>query len=196
MDRETESALVQRLAGGDTAAFDEIYDEYRARLFSFLARLCRRRDLAEDLLEETWLRLVQHAGRIKPGAPLGPWLYTVARNLYFSYCRSRAVEDERAAGLMGLWPAASHGPSPFEEACASELDLRVERALASLPPHYREALQLSAIEELAPAEIAELCGVTPETMRQRLLRARARMARLLWQGGAVEQNLPLREVAV
>lgn len=98
MDRESEFELVERMAAGDTSAFDVIYDQYRARLYSFLVRLSRRRDLAEDLLEETWLRLVAHAGRFKESTR-GPWLYTVARNLYFSYCRSRRIEDEREAGL-------------------------------------------------------------------------------------------------
>jgi RNA polymerase sigma-70 factor (ECF subfamily) len=196
MDRDTEFALVQRMAGGDTAAFDAIYDEYRVRLFSFLARLCRRRDLAEDLLEETWLRLVEHAGRIKPETPLGPWLYTVARNLYFSYCRSRAIEDERSAGLMGLWPAASRPPSPFEDASAGELEARLERALDRLPPHYREALLFSLVEEMTAVEMAEVCGASPETMRQRLFRARAMLAREMDLAGGRPRVRPIREVAV
>lgn len=179
MDREAEFALVRRVADGDSAAFDLIYDEYRARLYSFLARLSRSRDVAEDLLEETWLRLVEHAGRIQPGVPLGPWLYTVARNLYFSHCRSRVIEDERVAGLMGVWPGVAQGPSPFEEASASEWEARLERALAALAPRYREVLQLSLIEEMTPAEIARLCGVTPEILRQRLCRARAMLVRQL-----------------
>src|SRR5512143_1511473 len=124
MDRETELALVRRLGDGDTAAFDALYDEYCARLYSFLVRLSRRREVAEDLLEETWLRLVKHAGRLTPDTQLGPWLFTVARNLYFSYCRSRAVEDEKVAGLMGLWSSAAVQPSPFEEAAAGELERR------------------------------------------------------------------------
>lgn len=196
MDRETEFALVRRMAGGDTAAFDAIYDEYRARLYSFLARLSRRHDVAEDLLEETWLRLVEHAGRFKPGMPLGPWLYTVARNLYFSYCRSRVIEDERVAGLMGLWSGVARGPSPFEEASASELEARLERALAALAPRYREVLQLSLIEEMTPAEMAQVCGVTPETLRQRLSRARAMLARQLEIPAGREKRPLVREVAI
>jgi RNA polymerase sigma-70 factor (ECF subfamily) len=195
MDREAEFELVQRMAGGDTAAFDVIYDQYRARLYSFLVRLSRRRDVAEDLLEETWLRLVKHAERIKPGTPLGPWLYTVARNLDIGYCRSRCVEDERSAGLMGLWPAASPGPSPFERAAASEFHACVERALAALAPCYQEVLQMSLIEEMTPAGMAELCGVPPATMRQRLLRARALLARELQSAVRKGKQLQLREVA-
>jgi RNA polymerase sigma-70 factor (ECF subfamily) len=193
MDSETEFELVQRMAGGDTAAFDAVYDKYRVRLFSFLARLCRQRDLTEDLLEETWLRLVQHAGRIKPGIPLGPWLFAAARNLFISYCRSRGVEDDRVAGLMGLWPGLSHGPSPFEEAAASELHARLELALAALAPRYREVLQMSLIEEMTAARIAQISGEAPATIRQRLLRARALLARQLQSPAAQPKTLKVQE---
>jgi RNA polymerase sigma factor (sigma-70 family) len=196
MDREAEFDLVRRLAAGDAAAFDEIYDAYRARLFTFLARLSRRRDVAEDLLEETWLRLVSHAGRIAPGTPLAPWLYTVARNLFYSYCRSRNVEDSRAAGLMGLWPLPTPEPSPFERASASELEARLERALAALPPIYREILELAVVAGLSASEISITCGVPPETCRQRLSRAREKLAIVLERQLSREKDPVLGEVAV
>ena len=175
MERETELALVRRLREGDPGAFDAVYAEYHARLFNFLARLSRRRDVAEDLLEETWLRLVASGGRLQADTRLGPWLYTVARNLFYSYNRSRQIDESCAAGLIGLWPAGTRQPSPFEEAAARELERRVERALASLPARDREVLLLVGVEGLAPAEAATVCGVTAETMRQRLSRARARL---------------------
>ncbi len=109
MDRETELALVGRLRGGDAGAFDAVYDEYRARLYNFLARLSRSRDVAEDLAEETWLRLVASSGRLRPDTRLGPWLFTVARNLYYSYCRSRALGETVFDGLIGLWPGGARG---------------------------------------------------------------------------------------
>ena len=73
---------MERLRAGDTGAFDEVYDAYRPRVFAFLLRMCRGRTLAEDLLDETWLRLVKHAPRLLPDTRMGPWLFTVARNLY------------------------------------------------------------------------------------------------------------------
>src|SRR6478735_9381253 len=104
MDREIEIALVGRLREGDTDAFDAIHAAFNARLFTFLLRLSRRREVAEDLLEETWLRLVKHAPRLRPDTRLGPWLYTVARHLHVSHCRSRLLEDSHATALLGLWP--------------------------------------------------------------------------------------------
>src|SRR6516162_7853249 len=85
VDRETELALVDRLRQGDADAFDAVYAAFNTRLFTFLVRLSRRRDVAEDLLEETWLRLVKHARRLQSDTRLGPWLFTVARHLNLSF---------------------------------------------------------------------------------------------------------------
>jgi RNA polymerase sigma factor (sigma-70 family) len=178
MDRECELELVRRLRAGDTAAFDVVYDEFNARLFNFLARLMRSRDRAEDLLEETWLRLVANAERLQPDTRLGPWLFTVARNLYVSYCRSRMLEESYGADGIDLWPATC-STSPFEQTAVNEFTGRVETALASLPPMYREVLLLVAIEGLEPSEAAVVCGVSAATMRQRLKRARDLLARRL-----------------
>jgi RNA polymerase sigma-70 factor (ECF subfamily) len=179
MDREFELDLVGRLRKADAAAFDSIYAEYNARLFSFLARLSRSRDVAEDLLEETWLRFVDRAPRLRPDTNLSAFLYTIARNLYVSYCRSRLIEDSQTVHMIGLWPLGTPSPSPFESTAASETGRRIEAALASLPAVYREALLLVAIEGMRPAEAAMVCGITPEAMRQRLSRARAAIARQL-----------------
>src|SRR5829696_4143338 len=104
VDRDTELALVERLRHGDADAFDDVHAAFNTQLLTFLVRLSRRRDVAEDLLEETWLRLVKHARRLRADTRLGPWLFTVARNLHSSYNRSRMVEDSAATSLMALWP--------------------------------------------------------------------------------------------
>jgi RNA polymerase sigma-70 factor, ECF subfamily len=179
MDRDSELALVGRLRQGDTAAFDVVYEAFNTRLFNFLARLSQRRDVAEDMLEETWLRLVARAPTLRADTRLAPWLFTVARNLYASYCRARLVENSHAAGLIALWPCAAQRPSPFEALAASETERRIEVALATLPVTYREALLLVATEGLSPTEASEVCGISPEAMRQRLSRARALLARRL-----------------
>jgi len=179
VDRESEHSLVAQLRAGDAAAFDRVYAEFNARLFSFLARLSRNRDVAEDLLEETWLRFVDRAPKLRPDTTLGPFLFTVARNLYVSYCRSRLLEDSQTVDMIGLWSLGTPRPSPFESTLASETGRRIELALSELPALYREALLLVAMEGMRPAEAAMVCGITPEAMRQRLSRARAAIARRL-----------------
>ena len=179
MDRELELDLVARMRAGDAGAFDAIHAEFNGRLFNFLARLSRRREIAEDLLDETWLRFVDRAHKLKPDTRLGPFLFTVARNLYMSYCRSRMLEDAQTADVIGLWPLGTPRPSPFESTVANETGRRIDRALAALPAAHREALLLVAVEGMKPGEAAMVCGITPEAMRQRLSRARAAIARHL-----------------
>ena len=179
MDRDVELQLVERLRVGDPEAFDVVHAAFNRRLYNFLARLSNRREVAEDLLEETWLRLVVHARRLDRDTRLGAWLFTVARHLHASYCRSRLLEDSHTAGLIGLWPYGRPAPSPLEEVEASETHRRIAAVLASLPLAYREALLLVSVEGLRHAEAAEICGATPEAMRQRVSRARALFARRL-----------------
>ena len=183
MDRDFELALIARLQAGDPAAFDVVYGEFNVRLFNFLARLSRRRDVAEDLLEETWLRFVAQTPRLHRDTRLGAWLFTVARNLHVSYRRSRLIEDSHAAGFIGLWPSGTTVPSPFDVTLASETGRRVEAAIGALPLSCREALLLVAIEGLRPAEAAAVCGISPDALRQRLSRARALLARSLDDAG-------------
>ena len=145
-------------------------------MFAFLLRMSRNRTLAEDLLDETWLRLVSHAAGLLPDTRLGPWLFTVARNLYWSHRRDSAVEDTFASELLTLWPSPAPWPSPFDLAAAGELERRIELALSKLSPQHREVLLLVGHEGLTPSDAAVVCGVSSEALRQRLSRARAALA--------------------
>jgi RNA polymerase sigma-70 factor, ECF subfamily len=177
VDPESDQSLLARVCAGDSHAFDAVHARFHARLFNFLARLSRSRDVGEDLLEETWLRFVQSAPRLRPDTTIGPWLFTVARNLYLSYCRSRSLETGLASDWTSLEAPVAPGPSPFDAAAATETEHRLERALASLPVAYREVLLLVGVEGLQPVEAAAICGVSPEALRQRLRRARVLLTR-------------------
>lgn len=190
MDRDSELELVRRVRAGDTGAFDAVYALFNAPLFGFLVRLARNRDVAEDLLEETWLRFVTYADRLDPDTRLAPWLFAVARNLHVSYCRSRAVEMSHSDAGIGLWPAIV-AESPFEHAVGYELERRLEAAIAGLPVAFREVLLLVGVEGLRPGEAAVVCGISSEAIRQRLRRARALLQHRL---GESRTSHGLREV--
>ena len=187
MDPATERDLVDRLRRGDGDAFDSIYAAFRAPIYGFLARLSGRRDLAEELLQETFVRLAARATSLREDTRLGAWLYTVARNLHLSHARMTALDAARVdrASLEEV----ARPPTPFEEAAAGQTQLALERALAALPDSYREVLLLVAVERMEPAEAAEVVGVSPETLRQRLSRARTMMKE------ALASSIPRRRAA-
>ncbi len=187
VEREIERRLVARLKAGDCAAFEAIYEAFRPRLFGFLVRLSRRHDVAEDLLEETWLRLVARASGLTDDTSLGAWLFTVARNLHSSWLRHRALDDDRMTELVPSWPLPARGETPFEAAARSETERRLETALARLSVSDRELLLLVA-EGLTPAEAASTLGLAPEALRKRLQRARDRLAAEMAVAGEAEHE--------
>ena len=186
VERDLEIALVARLRAGDTVAFDIIHDAFNRPLLNFLTRLARNRTVAEDLVEETWLRLVSGSGELDADTRLGPWLFTVARNLFVSYCRSRAREDAYTGELTLLWPAELPR-TPYDIAAMKQQEARLEAAIESLPPLYREVLLLVGVEQMRPMDAARVCGISPESLRQRLSRARAMISKLLPGWGKVRE---------
>jgi len=174
-----EQPLVQALAAGDGAAFDAVYEEHRARLYSWLVRMTRDRTVAEELLQETFLRLARHAARLRQDTNLRAWLFTVARNLARSHRRWAWLD---AARLLTFRDPVASAPDARDLAEASETQRRVEQALADLPPSSREVLLLVVYEGLEPSEAADVLGIRPDALRQRLARARAQLTARL--GGA------------
>jgi RNA polymerase sigma factor (sigma-70 family) len=166
-----EAAVITGLRRGDPAAFDAAFAAYRPRIYAFLVRLTRRRDLAEDLLQETFLRLARHALRLAEDTNLRAWLFTVARNQVRSYLRWAILDAERLRDL-GLWPRGEPS-SPFDDAAGGETERGLERAIAALPLRYREVILLCAVEGLAHDQVARMLGLRPDALRQRLARARA-----------------------
>jgi RNA polymerase sigma-70 factor (ECF subfamily) len=170
VDPQSDAVLVRRLKTGDAAAFDEAYARFNPRLHAFLARLMGRRDLAEDLLQETWMRLATRAAALRDDTRLGAWLFTVARNLTLSFRRWRALDNERLAILhLRDDPTAA---SAFDVAAASQTERRLEAALLALPAKYREVLLLVGVEGMEREDAAAVLGLRPEALRQRLARAR------------------------
>jgi RNA polymerase sigma factor (sigma-70 family) len=166
--------LIAELRRGDPRAFRLVYDRHRPRLFAFLVRLTRRRDLAEDLLQETWLRLASRAHGLEPDTSLRAWLFTVARNLFVSQRRFSLLDADRLASLR-LLPAHALA-SPFEELSRDETERRLEAALARLALAQREVMLLVVVEGFTPSEVAAMLGLKPEAVRQRLARGRQALA--------------------
>lgn len=175
--------LVEGLRRGDADALDAAYDRYRARLFAFLARLSRSRPLAEDLMQETFVRLAQRARELDADVALRPWLFRTGRNLYFDHRRRALLDFDRLAELA-LWSGTAKrvDETPFDLAEASETERRLERAMGSIPEAYREALLLVVVEGMTPGEAAQIAGVRDATLRKRLQRGRDILSEVLSDG--------------
>lgn len=165
--------LVARLREGDAAALRAVYERFADRIFGFLLRLTARREVAEDLHQETWLSVSKHARRLAEDTDLAAWLFTIARNKYRSWRRWAALDFTRfGTDLFESEPPAQEAASPEVRAELAAL----EAALASLPAAHREVLLLVGVEGLEGKQAAEVLGIQPEALRQRLSRARAALA--------------------
>ncbi|HEY2729030.1 MAG TPA: RNA polymerase sigma factor [Polyangia bacterium] len=171
--------LIARLRAGDASAFSEAYAAHAPATYRFLRRLCRSSALAEDLFQETWLRLAQHARGLRADTELRAWLYAVARNLVRSHARFALADAAGMAALAHWWYLDAPAPAPDEAAVAADAGARLVRAMARLPIAGREVLSLVAGEGLSVDEAARVLAIRPEAARQRLHRARAELARHL-----------------
>jgi RNA polymerase sigma-70 factor (ECF subfamily) len=175
----SEAEIVAGLRRADASAFDALYELYRARIHGFLLRLSGRRDVAEDLFQETWINAARAAPRLREDSRLGPWLYRIARNEWVSHRRWSMLDLSRLVALRDEGPYASDDAAPDDAVAAHREAARIERAIASLPPALREALLLVAVEGLEQKEAAEVLGIKYDLLRQRLTRARERLAELV-----------------
>jgi RNA polymerase sigma-70 factor (ECF subfamily) len=172
-----ERVLVDRLRRGDATAFDRVYAAYHPRLFSFLLRLSGRRDTAEDLAQETWIKLAKAAPGLREDTTLGPFLFTIARNAFISHRRWAMLDLSRIVtfGLEAMSSAVTE-PSPettHEHARAIAL---LEASLQQIPLASREVLLLVGVEGMEQEEVARVLGLSYDALRQRLSRARTQLA--------------------
>jgi RNA polymerase sigma factor (sigma-70 family) len=184
-----ERAWVDGLRRGEAAAFDAVFAGYRRRLYGYLVRMTRRRDVAEDLLQEAFLRLAQHAGTLDRETRLGAWLFTVAHRLVVSWARAQAVRSQLAGDLPAR-EVAHDDRSPLEALADSQAQLALERAFAALAPAYREVALLVGVEGMQPAEVAQILGQKPDAIRQRLARARTQLAEALGEHAPTAWRMP------
>jgi RNA polymerase sigma-70 factor (ECF subfamily) len=181
----TDEALLQRYAGGEMAAFDELYSRHEEALWRYVLRASGDRAAAEELTQDVWFAVVREVTRLAAGARFAPWLYTVARNRIIDRARTtrRTVSlDESAA--EGGEPRVASLPDPAgvaaeDDVLALEQGRAILEALGHLPAEQREAFVLQADAGLTVEEIAAVTGTGFETAKSRLRYARERLKSLL-----------------
>jgi len=172
---EPESQCIARaLRRRDSEFIGRMVSRYHYRLLRYLVYWTSRREQAEDLVQETWLRVLEHAGQYNGRLRFEPWLFSIARNLAIDHLRKQQTATARhrmcREDEAGLNPPAPDFESPFFAAARSEDAKRIAAALGSLEPIYREALLLRFQEELSLAEIAQVAGAPISTVSSRIHR--------------------------
>lgn len=166
-------ALMDRYARGEDAAFRELYAALGPRIRMFLMRLCGKPRLADDLLQETFLRVHRARGSFAPGASVVPWSYAIARNAFVDHGRRgrNARTESLDEATPGAEPEAPAGASPERQLHARETLALVRQVLAELPEAHREAFVLTRFEGLSNAEAAQILDTTEGNVRVRAFRA-------------------------
>ena len=170
---QEEARIIVRARDGDRSAFAELVEHYWQRLFRWLFHLTRDRHAAEDLCQETFLRAFAHLNRFQPGTNFTAWIYRIGHNAFANQCRAARKREPLPEDLH------DRGLGPVEDAVGREAAEDVARALQQLPTDYRAALLLRVEEDLSFRQIAEVLGLTEETARWRVFKARQKLLELL-----------------
>lgn len=195
---ETVTTETQQIARGlrerDIALLHALVEQYQYRLVRYLIYLTGRRDQVDDLVQETWLRVLERGASYNGHSPFAPWLFTIARNLAIDAMRKRRIfsldtndADDSATPELESLAVASNAPSPFEQAARTEDAQLLAASLGTLAPAVREALVLRFQEDLSLDEIAAVAGSSVSTVSSRIYRGLAALRANL-QGGPSHAN--------
>ena len=182
-----DSSVVARFMGGDARAFAELVNRYHVRLVNFIYRTIGDRDRAEDLVQETFIRVYRHLHRFDQSKKFSTWVYTIAGNLAKNELRNRSRNPlVLFQTLKATWDA-DHRPLEWEDNTYRPDDLfrkrhlkeTIDRAVSQLPDHHRVVFVLRELEGKTYEEISDITGVNLGTVKSRLNRARNNFAQII-----------------
>ncbi len=180
----TDAELIRRCARGEEAAYRELVGRLEKPLAAFIRRYVGEENLAEDLFQETFVRVVRTLGSFRPEASLTTWIFTIARNLCLDHLKAKkrhrevsmdAGDDDREADYREALRSPTVEPGTLAE--GSEEQARLRAAMAELPEPKREALVLRVYSGLSYAEIARITDAPVGTVKFRVHDAIQELAR-------------------
>lgn len=183
----TDSQVVQGFLDGNARAFSELVDRYDKRLLNFVYRTVGDRERAQDLVQETFVRVYRHLHRFDQTKKFSTWIYTIAGNLAKNELRNRSRNPlVLFQTIMKNWDA-DHRPLEWEDVKYKPDDLyrkrflreKVDEAVAQLPEHHRTVFVLRELEGKTYEDIADITGCNLGTVKSRLNRARNNFARII-----------------
>ena len=189
LERQSDEELMESYQQGDTRAFEHLLKRHRKPVYNFLYRQVGSSALAEDMLQEVFLRIIRTAPRYTRKAKFTTWMYTIARNLCVDQSR-RAKHRQHpsldqplgrdSAGKRTLGDRmASHGPAVDRQAIGSELRDRLAEAISTLSDEQREVFLMREYHNLPFKEIAEIVGCSENTVKSRMRYALERLRQQL-----------------
>ncbi len=174
--------LVALAQQGRDAAFRELVRRYERPVFSLVYRMVRDREMAEDLSQETFVKVLNHIDRYRPEFKLSSWLFKIANNVAIDHLRRRQLDTVSMAGSPHAATASEieatsfdvegGGESALDELEARELGTAIERAIAQLRPEYRSCIMLRHVEGRSYEEIAATLDLPLGTVKTYIHRAR------------------------
>ena len=177
--------LIVMVQEGHKKAFDELVARYKGRLFSFILRMVKDPTLAEELTQETLIRVYIHAAKYREIAKFSTWVFTIATNLVRNKMRQRS----RRPRVISLNPAPEAdempvdppdtGADPTEAIHREELAELINEATSRIPEKYRIPFLLREVDQLSYEEIQQVTGLKLGTVRSRINRARNRFRQLI-----------------
>jgi RNA polymerase sigma-70 factor (ECF subfamily) len=177
---ERENAAIARgLKRQDPELLDQLIETYQHRLMRYLMFLTSKREVAEDLFQEVWIRVLKRGSQYNGKARFDTWIFTIARNLVIDLSRKRTMAslDEMREGSEESdarpFEIVQDGPSPLEQFQYRENASEVAAVLLTLEPAYREVLTLRFHEEMSLEEIATVTRAPLSTVKSRLYRGLA-----------------------
>ena len=183
-----DEALMLRYQQGDRAAFAALVRRHQSPLFNFALRQVRTPELAQDIVQETFVRVVQKATDFKHEARFTTWVYTITRNLCIDHLRKGALRKhpslDESRGEEGEGPTlgeqtADPRANVEREATGTELKTRILRAVDKLPDDQREVFLMREVSNLPFKEIADITGVPENTVKSRMRYALERLQEAL-----------------
>lgn len=176
----SDEQLETQFRDGDDAAFEVLYRRYRQPLMRYLTRLCGNLVEAQDLMQDTFLRVFTSQSQ-KPRGIFRVWLYKVATNVYRSHLRKRAVRREIHLGDQSEQTTAFH---PMDQSADDAISRQIREAVQSLPPLHRTTVILSHFQGLSYSEIAQIEDCSTGAIKFRMFQARKMLRDKLRSGPA------------
>jgi len=186
----SDEELLRRFDEGDADAFAELVRRYERPLYNFILRSVRRRDRADELLQDVFMKVVQRSADFKGNSKVSTWIYTIARNLCIDHSRKMVFRRHKSLDAPGRSTSSDEGPTlldrqaaegaePDRAALAEDLKLRIAAAVEELPEEQKDVFLMRHVQGMKFKEIAEVVDVPENTVKSRMRYALERLQRAL-----------------